>query len=65
MITNLPFVLQAFVGLIKPLFPKAVQNRLKFVRAPVLGEQTDLTPIVKDPATKKAFLDEIEKLLRQ
>jgi hypothetical protein len=64
MITNLPFVLQAFVGLITPLFPKVVQDRLKFVRAPVLGAQTELTPIARDPATKKAFLGEIEKLLR-
>ncbi|CAJ1925667.1 unnamed protein product [Cylindrotheca closterium] len=64
MITNLPFVLQAFVGLIKPLFPKAVQDRLKFVRAPVLGGIKELTPIARDPATKKAFLDEIDKLLR-
>jgi len=64
MITNLPFVLQAFVGLIKPLFPKVVQDRLKFVRAPVLGAQTELTPIARDPVTKKAFMNEIEKLLR-
>ena len=27
MILNLPFVLQAFVGLLKPLFPKSVQER--------------------------------------
>lgn len=64
LITNLPFILQAFVGLFKPLFPKAVQERLKFVKAPVLGKQKELTPIARDPATKKAFLDEIEKLLR-
>lgn len=64
MITNLPLVLQAFVGLMKPLFPKAVQERLKFVRAPVLGAQTELTPIARNPATRKAFLDEIDKLLR-
>merc|ERR1711935_915137 len=43
MILNLPFILQAFVGLFKPLFPKSVQARLKFTQAPVLSKLGELT----------------------
>jgi len=65
MILNLPFVLQAFVSLIKPLFPKSVQERLKFKKAPVLADCKELTPLSdsNDP-TRKAFLVEIDNLLR-
>lgn len=63
MILNLPFLLQAFVGLFKPLFPKSVQARLKFVGAPVLAKLNDLTPLTNDAASRKAFLSEIEGLL--
>lgn len=63
LILNLPFVLQVFVGLFKPLFPKSVQERLKFLRAPVLGNLNDLTPLVSDASTKKAFLAEMKSLL--
>ena len=45
MILNLPFILQAFVGLFKPLFPKSVQARLKFERAPFLADLGELTPL--------------------
>merc|ERR1719486_594339 len=38
LILNLPLILQAFVGLFKPLFPKSVQARLKFERAPYLAK---------------------------
>lgn len=44
MIPNLPLILQAFVGLLKPLFPKSVQERLVFKRAPVLASLRELTP---------------------
>lgn len=64
MILNLPFVLQAFVGLFKPLFPKSVQARLKFERAPYLAKLTELTPLTDDPKAKKDFLAEVDKLLK-
>jgi len=64
MILNLPFILQAFVALFKPLFPKAVQEKLKFVRAPVLASLTQLTPLSTDDRKKKQFLDEIRDLLK-
>merc|ERR1719267_512653 len=50
MILTLPFILQAFVGLFKPLFPKSVQARLKFEGAPFLKKLEDLTPLTEDPA---------------
>merc|ERR1719311_1373050 len=59
MILNLPFVLQAFVGLFKPLFPKSVQARLKFERAPFLAKLPELTPLTADSNSRKAFLTEI------
>merc|ERR1711990_1007894 len=59
MILNLPFVLQAFVALFKPLFPKSVQARLKFEKAPKLASLAELTPLPTEAATKAAFLAEI------
>jgi len=64
MILNLPFILQAFVGLLKPLFPKSVQARLMFVSAPVLAKLKELTPLTTDANTRKSFLAEVNKLLR-
>jgi len=63
MILNLPFLLQAFVGLFKPLFPKSVQSRLVFVPAPVLAKLRDLTPLTADKNSRQSFLTEIKKLL--
>jgi len=63
MILNLPFFLQAFIGLFKPLFPKSVQARLKFESAPVLAKLKTLTPLTTDPSAKKSFLAEVDKLL--
>lgn len=63
LITNLPLILQAFVGLFKPLFPKSVQDRLKFVRAPVLAKCKDLTPLTGSGAVRKGFIAEIDQLL--
>lgn len=62
MILNLPFILQAFVGLIKPLFPKSVQGRLVFERAPVLANLKELTPLTTNSNTRKSFLAEVERL---
>merc|ERR1711924_153370 len=63
MILNLPFVLQAFVGLFKPLFPKVVQARLKFESAPFLAKLSELTPLTTDAKSRKSFLSEVESLL--
>ena len=63
MILNLPFVLQAFIGLFKPLFPKSVQARLKFESAPFLAKLKELTPLTNEPSTRKGFLDEVDRLL--
>ena len=63
MILNLPLILQAFVGLFKPLFPKSVQERLKFGRAPFLSKLGELTPLTTDSNTRKSFLAEVENLL--
>jgi hypothetical protein len=62
MILNLPFVLQAFIGLIKPLFPKSVQARLMFESAPVLASLRELTPLTTNSNTRKSFLAEVKRL---
>ena len=64
MITNLPFVLQAFVGLFTPLFPQSLQDRLKFVPAPDLGKLKDLAPLAGG-ASRKVFLGELKRLLKK
>merc|ERR1712151_715791 len=61
MILNLPLILQAFVALFKPLFPKTVQARLKFLRAPVLANLPELTPLTTDPNTKSRFINEVDR----
>jgi len=63
MILNLPFILQAFVGLLKPLFPKSVQERLVFKKAPVLASMKELTPLASDAALKTRFVREVKSLL--
>ena len=66
MILNLPFLLQAFASFFKPLFPKSIQIKLKFLRAPVLGGFRELTPLGNPKGRQQqAFLVEIEKLLQQ
>jgi|UniRef100_A0A6T7G1E4 hypothetical protein len=62
MILNLPFVLQAFVGLIKPLFPRSVQGRLMFEKAPVLASLKELSPLTTNSNTRKSFLEEVKRL---
>ena len=63
MIMNLPFILNAFVGLFKPLFPPSVQERLKFVRAPLLASLKELSPLTREPKTRDAFLSEVQECL--
>ena len=60
---NLPFILQAFVGFFKPLFPESVQAKLRFEAAPYLATFDDLTPLTADARKRKAFLDEVASLL--
>jgi len=62
LILNLPFVLQAFIGLFKPLFPKSVQARLKFEGAPFLAKLGDLTPLTTEGPSRKSFLTELARL---
>lgn len=64
MILNLPLILQAFVGLFKPLFPKTVQERLRFAQAPVLAKLQELTPLTADSQERKGFLAEIDGLIQ-
>ena len=63
MILNLPLILQAFVGLLKPLFPKSVQARLVFKRAPVLASLKELTPLGTDKVVQTEFVREVVSLL--
>ncbi|GMH53844.1 hypothetical protein TrRE_jg3322 [Triparma retinervis] len=64
MILNLPLILQAFIALFKPLFPKSVQDRLLFERAPFLASQKELTPLTTSPKSRDRFLAEVQKILR-
>lgn len=63
MILNLPFILQAFIALFKPLFPKTVQARLKFERAPYLAKMTDMSKLATDSSAKTSFLSELTGLV--
>jgi hypothetical protein len=63
MILNLPFILQAFVGLLKPLFPKSVQDRLLFMPAPFLARLRDLSPLTSNANSRKSFIAEVKRLL--
>ena len=55
--------MQAFVGLFKPLFPKSVQARLKFEKAPYLAGLGELTPLATNGNQKTLFLNEVANLL--
>ena len=63
LILNLPFILQAFVGLFKPLFPKAVQARLKFEKAKYLSTLKELTPLTNDKNALNTFLAEVKSIV--
>merc|ERR1712232_1340954 len=56
-------ILKAFVGLLKPLFPKSVQERLVFKRAPVLASLNDLSPLGTNKAIQTKFVREVVGLL--
>lgn len=64
MILNLPLILQAFVSLLKPLFPKSVQERLVFKKAPVLASLEEYSPLVSgNREPRDAFLAEVKSLI--
>jgi len=63
LILNLPFILQAFVGLFKPLFPESVRAKLRFEGAPYLAKLGELTPLVTDDSATAAFCKELEVII--
>ena len=64
LILNLPFILQAFVTLFKPLFPKSIQESLIFKKAPYVKSVTQLTSLTEDIKAKNMFLDEINSIIK-
>lgn len=58
---NLPWLARALVGLLAPLFPGAVRDKLKFARTP-MDYMKELTDILKDPV-KGQFLDDLQAVL--
>lgn len=63
LLLNLPFILQALVGLFKPLFPAAVLKRLKFSKAGTLASIKDLATLTTDSRKRREFLEEIDSIL--
>lgn len=61
-ILNIPEVVGLLVPLLTPLFPGAVQQRLKFARTP-MNYLEDLTDVAKEP-TKSAFLSDLGAVLK-
>ena len=64
LILNLPFILQAFVTLFKPLFPNSIQESLIFKKAPYVKSVTQLTSLTEDIKAKNMFLDEINSIIK-
>lgn len=62
LLLNLPKLVSALVSVFKPLFPKPVQEKLRFERGP-LADVDDLTELSASPAKKEKFLSELEVLL--
>lgn len=58
---NLPWLARALVGLLAPLFPGAVRDKLKFARTP-MDYMKSLTDILKEPI-KGQFLADIAAVL--
>jgi len=59
---NLPWIARALVGLLAPLFPGAVRDKLKFARTP-MDYMKELSDILKEP-TKGMFLDDLQAVMR-
>lgn len=62
LLLNLPKLLSALVSLFKPLFPPAVQARIRFESGP-LKTVKDLATLTTDQAARKAFLQEVQDLV--
>uniref|UniRef100_A0A7S2WAI5 CRAL-TRIO domain-containing protein n=1 Tax=Rhizochromulina marina TaxID=1034831 RepID=A0A7S2WAI5_9STRA len=63
LLLNLPKLLGALVKVFKPLFPPAVQKKLKFEQGP-LGDVQDLTSLLTPTSpSRDKFLSEIQALL--
>jgi hypothetical protein len=65
LLLNLPKLLSALVKLFTPLFPPAVNARLKFANAPCLASVDTLLEISAGGPQRQAFVSEIEAILRQ
>jgi hypothetical protein len=61
LLLNLPRVLASLIRVFKPLFPKSVQEKLKFEQGP-LRDVGDLRELL-DPGNRDKFLAEIQTLL--
>eukprot|EP00403_Amphidinium_massartii_P019296 CAMPEP_0178414628 /NCGR_PEP_ID=MMETSP0689_2-20121128/23134_1 /TAXON_ID=160604 /ORGANISM="Amphidinium massartii, Strain CS-259" /LENGTH=377 /DNA_ID=CAMNT_0020035923 /DNA_START=177 /DNA_END=1308 /DNA_ORIENTATION=- len=59
---NLPFLARAIVGLLLPLFPGAVKEKVKFATFG-MDYMVELTDVLKEP-TKSTFLKDFEKVLK-
>jgi len=62
LILNLPGIVRLLVQFLTPLFPGAVQSRIKFARGP-MAYIKDLTDVLKEP-TKGMFVSDIEAVLK-
>lgn len=59
---NLPWLARMLVGILSPLFPTAVRQKLKFARGPMYYLK-ELTDVLKKP-TRDTFLDDLEAVLK-
>ncbi|GMH77966.1 hypothetical protein TrST_g7840 [Triparma strigata] len=62
LLLNLPRVLSALVKLFKPIFPKKVQEKLKFKQGPLKGVE-DLREISREGEKRDVFLKQIRELV--
>jgi len=60
-ILNLPGIVRLLVQFLTPLFPGAVQQRLKFARGP-MAYLKDLTDVLREP-TRSMFVDDLRAVL--
>jgi len=61
-ILNLPGIVRLLVTFLTPLFPGAVQSRIKFAKGP-MAYLKDLTDVLREP-TKSMFIDDLNAVLK-